>query len=172
MSLHLFNLPLTLKYLILYKYIILSFEKSLIRYQNCIRMFCLFSLSSTLYLIFGESNSNMAFHFLIFIFKTMNNINIHLYFFTAICISLNVNLKFYLSLIRWNPLSTTNWHLPATSARIKSCAAAAADFQHPLKGFQGGEQKWGTLCPGKTSRTGLQIVRYFQEPISSYLEKH
>ena len=116
MSLHLFNLPLTLKYLILYKYIILSFEKSLIRYQNCIRMFCLFSLSSTLYLIFGESNSNMAFHFLIFIFKTMNNINIHLYFFTAICISLNVNLKFYLSLIRWNPLSTTNWHLPLALA--------------------------------------------------------
>ena len=25
------------------------------------------------------------------------------------------------------------------STKIKSCAAAAADFQHPLKGVQGGE---------------------------------
>ena len=38
-------------------------------------------------------------------------------------------------------VSTTNWHLPTTPTRIKSCAAAAADFQHPLKGVQGGEQK-------------------------------
>ena len=28
-----------------------------------------------------------------------------------------------------------------TSTRIRSCAAAAADFQHPLKGVWGGEQK-------------------------------
>ena len=35
--------------------------------------------------------------------------------------------------------STTNWHLLST--RIKSRAAAAADFQHPLKGVQCGEQK-------------------------------
>ena len=34
-----------------------------------------------------------------------------------------------------------NWHLPYTSTRIKSCDAAAADFQHVLKGAQGGEQK-------------------------------
>ena len=49
--------------------------------------------------------------------------------------------------------------------RIKSCATAAADLQQPLKGVQGGEQKWGTLCSGKSGRTGLQIVRYFQEQI-------
>ena len=34
-----------------------------------------------------------------------------------------------------------HWHLPSTSVRIKSCAAAAADFQHSLKGVQGGEKK-------------------------------
>ena len=47
--------------------------------------------------------------------------------------------------MRWTQLSTrtttTNGHLPSTSTRIKSCAAAAADLQHPLKGVQGGEQK-------------------------------
>ena len=42
--------------------------------------------------------------------------------------------------------STTHWHLPSTSTRIKPCAAAAAGFQHPLEGVQGGEQKWGALC--------------------------
>ena len=31
--------------------------------------------------------------------------------------------------------------LPSTSARIKSCTAAAADFKHPLTGVQSGEQK-------------------------------
>ena len=62
-------------------------------------------------------------------------------------------------------LSTINWHFPSTSTRIKSCAATAADFQHPLKGGQGGEQKWGTLCSGKNCRTRLQIVKYFLELI-------
>ena len=38
-------------------------------------------------------------------------------------------------------MSTTNWHLPSIFTMIKSCAAAAADFQRPLKGVQGGEQK-------------------------------
>ena len=38
-------------------------------------------------------------------------------------------------------LSITNWHLPSTSARIESCAAATVDLQHPGKGVQGGEQK-------------------------------
>ena len=32
--------------------------------------------------------------------------------------------------------STTNRHLPGTSMRIKSCAATAADLQHPLKEFR------------------------------------
>ena len=30
--------------------------------------------------------------------------------------------------------STTNWHLPSTSLRIKSGAAAVADLHHSLKG--------------------------------------
>ena len=47
-------------------------------------------------------------------------------------------------------LSTTNWHMPSTSTRIKLHATAAADLQYPLKGVQGGEQKWGTLYSGKT----------------------
>ena len=42
-------------------------------------------------------------------------------------------------------LSTTNWHLPSTSSRIKSGAATAADLQHPLKGVQGGDQEWDTV---------------------------
>lgn len=38
-------------------------------------------------------------------------------------------------------LSTTNWHLTATSTRNKSSAAAAADIQYPLKGIHSGEQE-------------------------------
>ena len=34
-----------------------------------------------------------------------------------------------------------HWHLSSTSTRIKSCANAAADSQHPLKRVYGGEQK-------------------------------
>ena len=37
---------------------------------------------------------------------------------------------------------------PSTSIRIDSCAAAAADLQHYLKGVQGGEQKGGSLYSG------------------------
>ena len=63
-------------------------------------------------------------------------------------------------------LSTINCHLPFTSTRIKSCAPVATDLQDPLKGVQGGEQKWSTLCSGeKTAKIGLQMVRHFQEPI-------
>ena len=38
-------------------------------------------------------------------------------------------------------LPTGNWHLPSTSTKIKSCAAAAADFQHPLKAVQVGDKE-------------------------------
>lgn len=34
------------------------------------------------------------------------------------------------------PIFTCLGHLPFNSTRIKSCAAAAADFQHPLKVIQ------------------------------------
>ena len=30
-------------------------------------------------------------------------------------------------------MSTTNWHLPSISTRIKSCAAATADLRHSPK---------------------------------------
>ena len=46
-------------------------------------------------------------------------------------------------------MSTTNWHLPYTSTRIRSSTDTAADFQHSLNGVQGREQKWGILCSGK-----------------------
>ena len=52
-------------------------------------------------------------------------------------------------------VSSTNWHLPSISTRIKSYAAAAADFQHLLKGIQGVEQKWGTLCSRKYRQNKL-----------------
>ena len=49
---------------------------------------------------------------------------------------------------------------------IKSCAAAAADPQQPLKEFRM-ENRNEALCTlGETGRTGLQIVKYFQELIS------
>ena len=38
------------------------------------------------------------------------------------------------------------------------------DFQHPLKGVQGGEQKWGTRCSEKNWQN-RSSDRYFQEPI-------
>ena len=65
-------------------------------------------------------------------------------------------------------VSTANWHLhrylPSTYSRIKSCAALVADFQHFLKGVQGGGQKRHSVFGGHgAGRTDLQIVLYFQE---------
>ena len=68
-------------------------------------------------------------------------------------------------------VGTCRGHLPSTSTRIKSCAAAAADLQHPLKGVQGGVQKWGSLCSRKTGRTGLPTVRHYQEVILRYYQE-
>ena len=61
------------------------------------------------------------------------------------------------------PVWTGDGHLPSASTKIESWATAAADPRHLLPGAQGGDQEWGALCSGKTSRTGLQIVRYFQK---------
>lgn len=44
----------------------------------------------------------------------------------------------------WLPM--TNWLLPSASSRIRSKTPSAADLQHTLKGFQGGNQEWGALC--------------------------
>ena len=65
---------------------------------------------------------------------------------------------------------TTDQPLPSTSTKSKSRAAAAAGFQHPLKGVQGGHSgNEEALCArvgnGLAGMTGLQRVRYFQEPI-------
>jgi len=46
------------------------------------------------------------------------------------------------------PSGTCHGHLPSTSTKIKSCASAAAGVQHPLKGVQSLEKKWGILCSG------------------------
>ena len=46
-------------------------------------------------------------------------------------------------------IGTCHELLPSSSSRIKSCAATAADFQHPLKEFRV-ESKNEALCvPGK-----------------------
>ena len=54
-------------------------------------------------------------------------------------------------------MSTTNWHLPSTSTRIKSYAGIAADFQQPLKGVRVKCRNEAFCALGKTGRTGLQI---------------
>lgn len=59
-------------------------------------------------------------------------------------------------------MSTTNWHWPSTG--IKSCDAATADLQHPMKGAEGGDQKWGTMCFGKNWQK-RSSDRYVQETI-------
>ena len=38
-------------------------------------------------------------------------------------------------------LPTENWHLPSTSARIRSMTTAATDLQQTLKGIQGEDQE-------------------------------
>ena len=43
--------------------------------------------------------------------------------------------------------------------------AAGADLQLPKKRVHGEYQEGGTPCSGKTGRTDVQIVRYFQELI-------
>ena len=63
-------------------------------------------------------------------------------------------------------MPTKKCHWPSSSTRIESLATAVADLQHVLKGVQGGDLEWGSLCSGKTGRTGLQIVRYFQKKLS------
>ena len=54
--------------------------------------------------------------------------------------------------------------LPSTSTRIKSCGTAADDLQHPRRS-SGWRAEMRDLALWETGRTGLQIVRYSQEPI-------
>ena len=61
---------------------------------------------------------------------------------------INFSFSNFLPAYCWG-LSTANWHLPSTSMRIKLWATIATDLQHPLKGTQGANQEWVTLCSGK-----------------------
>ena len=97
-------------------------------------------------------------------------------------IKLNSHIVLFFFFLGWQgqpQIGTHHGCLPSISTRIKSCAAAAADFQYPLKGAQGEEQKEALWALGKLAEQVLQIARYFQELIyepnsyiSSYLEKH
>ena len=58
-----------------------------------------------------------------------------------------------------------NWHLPSTSTRIKSCAAAATDLQHPPVESSGSRTEMRHSALEITGRIGVQIVRYFQDLI-------
>ena len=71
-------------------------------------------------------------------------------------------------------VSTTNWHLPwalaiylSTSARVKCIYCYNYWPSTPPEKSLGWRAENEALCAqGTTGRTGLQIVRYFQEPIS------
>ena len=70
-------------------------------------------------------------------------------------------------------------HLPLLIPRLNQVLLQLLTFQHPLKGVQGGEQKWGTLCSGKNwqDRSSDSLIfsgADFISPtlVSSYLEKH
>ena len=96
---------------------------------------------------------------------------IHRQFLIYIFCSIEINSAFgnEFSIRAWItskyfPVPTKNWYLPSASTGIRSLATTATDLLYALKGFQGGDQEWGTAL-GKTGRTSLQIVRYFQEKI-------
>ena len=55
-------------------------------------------------------------------------------------------------------VSATHWRLPLTSTRTESRAAAAADFQHALKGVRDGGEGRHSVLGGKTGRPVLQIL--------------
>ena len=61
-------------------------------------------------------------------------------------------------------VGTCHGYLSSTSTSIKQCAVATAELQHLLKGVQGGEQKWSTLCSGENWQDRYSD-RYFQKPI-------
>ena len=75
--------------------------------------------------------------------------------------------------------STTNWHLPSTSTRIKSWTHCSSwSSTSPWKELMVKIRNKALCALEKTARTSLQIDifrRWFYEPsscISSYLEKH
>ena len=70
-------------------------------------------------------------------------------------ITVNLSVSLYL-------LTTKICHWPSAFTRIRLVATVAADIQHPLKGVQGRDQKWGALCSGENWQN-RSSDRYFQE---------
>ena len=54
------------------------------------------------------------------------------------------------------------WHLPFTSRRIKSWAAAAVDLQYPVKGIQHRDQ---ALCAQNRPSDSQKVSRDFMSPV-------
>ena len=67
----------------------------------------------------------------------------------------------------WEP--TKECHSPSDITRMKSLVTVDTTLHCTLKRIQGGEQEWGTLCSGgwgwgkKAGKTGVQLVKYFQD---------
>ena len=57
---------------------------------------------------------------------------------------------------------------PSASTRSRLLVAAVADLQHTLKGVQGRDQEWSTLCSEKTWQN-RPSVRYFQKKLAQFL---
>ena len=85
-------------------------------------------------------------------------------------------LRSLVSYSSWNhkELDTTeqlHFHFPANKRMslviwfFKLLATAITDLQHILKGIQGGDHEWSTLCSRKTGKTSVRGVSYFQEKI-------
>ena len=64
-----------------------------------------------------------------------------------------------------SPVPATNWRWPSASARTKSQSAVTAECQHPWEVFRVEIRNETPCALGKTDKTGLQIVRYFQDEI-------
>ena len=75
-------------------------------------------------------------------------------------------MNFFCEIVRYScelQIGTCHEYLPSTSTRIESCASAAANLQHTWK--ESMMEMRCSVLKGKTGRTGLQTVRYFQELI-------
>ena len=58
-------------------------------------------------------------------------------------------------------LDTFHWHLPFTSKMIKSCSAAAAEPQHPMKAVQSGRINEALCDQGNTSEDRFSDSQIF-----------
>ena len=58
-------------------------------------------------------------------------------------------------------LDTCHWHVPSTSKRIKSCSAATAELQHPVKAVQSGRINEALCDQGNTSKDRFSDSQIF-----------